>query len=195
VTTGHTNKNHLNKNHLTNKKHMLISSETSESVSKKSDDAQPEKTTGDSSSKKKPAEKYPAEFLEWYGIYPRKKAKGDALKAYRAAVKEIDHSELMEKTRKYVRYVEQSEPAMRFVPYPATWLRAARWDDELEPPEALNRAETGHRAPGTPSPRDKSAEQLMAELWAREDAQANNPNHQPQTAPLGWPYGSQKELG
>lgn len=95
-----------------------------------------------SSQKKTGAEKYPEDFLEWYGIYPRKKAKGDALKAYRAAMKEIDHSELMEKTRKFVRFVEQSQMEQMYIPYPATWLRASRWEDELEP-------ETPRTAPGS----------------------------------------------
>lgn len=135
VPGGHTNKNHLNKNHLTNKD-MLISEEKSVTPSNSTEVSEPGKETTQASEKKTPGEKYPTEFLEWYAIYPRKKAKGDALKAYRQALKEIDHDALVEKTRKYARYVEQTQTEAKFVPYPATWLRASQWDDELETPEA-----------------------------------------------------------
>ena len=191
-----TNKNHLNKNHITTKKHMLISGEKSEHVSHPEESQEPKKQESPPSQKKTQAEKYPQDFLDWYAIYPRKKAKGDALKAYKQALKEIDHDELVEKTRKYARYVEQSQTQQRYVPYPASWLRAAQWDDEQEPPEEINRTQAGYGAPGAPSPRDKSAEQLMREQWAREDALLNNnTNQQPQPGIFEWPYGAPKEIG
>lgn len=192
-TTGHTNKNHLNKNQLTNKD-MLISDEKSVTPSNSTEVSEPGKETTQASEKKTPAEKYPKDFLEWYNLYPRKKAKGEALKAYRQALKEIDHDELVEKTRKFVRYVEQSQTPSKYVPYPATWLRASQWDDELEPPAAQNQPGTGPGGSGAPSPRDKSAEQLLREQWAREDAYLNNTNQQPQSAIFEWPYGAQKEI-
>src|SRR5699024_2781419 len=130
-TTVHTNKNHLNKNHLTNKDMRIPDG-------KRVDLAQGElvemadATTAQPSEPKKAANKYPADFEAWYKIYPRKKAKGDALKAYKAARKLVGQQELVEKTAKYARYVEQSGTEPRFVPYPATWLRAAQWDDEQD---------------------------------------------------------------
>lgn len=89
-------------------------------------------TPAQPSEQKKPANKYPADFEAWYKIYPRKKAKGDALKAYKAARKVVEQDELLEKTAKFARYVEQSGTEPQFVPYPATWLRAAQWDDEQD---------------------------------------------------------------
>lgn len=193
-TTVHTNKNHLNKNQLTNKD-MLIPDGKSVSASNPTEVSEPGKETTQASEKKTPAEKYPTEFLEWYAIYPRKKAKGDALKAYRQALKEIDHDALVEKTRKFARYVEQTQTPAQYVPYPATWLRASQWDDELEPPEALRHPGTAPGGSGTPSARDKSAEQLLREQWAREDAYLNNnTNQQPQSAIFEWPYGAQREI-
>lgn len=173
-------------------KHMLISSEKSVTPSNSTEVSEPGKDTTQASKKKTPAEKYPKDFLEWYAIYPRKKAKGDALKAYRQALKEIDHDELVEKTRKYARYVEQTQTPAQYVPYPATWLRASQWDDELEAPEASRTVPGGS---GAPSARDKSAEQLLREQWAREDAQLNNnTNQQPQSAIFEWPYSEQREI-
>lgn len=173
-------------------KHMLISGEKSENDSLPIDVIEPSENEPSSSEKKKGDGKYPADFLEWYAIYPRKKAKGDALKAYRAAMKEVDHATLMEKTRKFVVFVEQSQQEQQYIPYPASWLRASRWEDELEDetPRALPGYHTDVRKP---SARDKSAEQLMREQWAREDAQLNN-NNQPQTEVFEWPYGVSKEI-
>ena len=177
------------------KTNMLIPDGKSVTPSNSTEVSQPGKDTTQASEKKTPAEKYPTEFLEWYAIYPRKKAKGDALKAYRQALKEIDHDELVEKTRKFARYVEQTQEPAKFVPYPATWLRASQWDDELEPPEALRHPGTVPGGSGTPSARDKSAEQLLREQWAREDAYLNNnTNQQPQSAIFEWPYGAQREI-
>ena len=128
-------------------KHMLISGEKSDNASLPIDGIDAPGNDTSSSQKKTEAEKYPADFLEWYAMYPRKKAKGDALKAYRAARKEIGHLELMEKTRKYVRYVEQWQMEQQFIPYPATWLRASRWEDELEtPPSAPGSYADGRKA-------------------------------------------------
>lgn len=95
-------------------------------------------TPAQPSEPKKPANNYPPEFEQWYKIYPRKKAKGDALKAFKAARKNVGQDELVEKTAKFARYVEQAQMEARFVPYPATWLRAAQWEDELEAPQMPN---------------------------------------------------------
>lgn len=142
------------------KKHMLIPDGKSDNASLPLDGIDAPGNDTPSSQKKTGAGKYPEDFLEWYAMYPRKKAKGDALKAYRAARKEVGHSELMEKTRKYVRYVEQSQQEQKFVPYPATWLRASRWEDELETP---------HAAPGSYADgRKASALGIVSEMIAKD---------------------------
>lgn len=70
------------------------------------------------------------EFAEWYASYPRKRAKGAALKAFKAARKKASLQELMDA-------VEAQREALTakgqdFVPYPATWLNGERWADEPE---------------------------------------------------------------
>lgn len=68
------------------------------------------------------------EFAEWYDAYPRKRGKGQAAKAYRAARKKTSAAVLLAA-------VERQRPALtakgdEFCPYPATWLNGERWADE-----------------------------------------------------------------
>ena len=75
----------------------------------------------------------PSRFPDWWAIWGKKKAKGDAEKAYKAALKKISHDDLMAKTRAYWDHVKASGTDLQYVPYPATWLRAEQWDDDLTP--------------------------------------------------------------
>lgn len=80
-------------------------------------------------SKSEPPEK---NFPDWWSIWEKKKAKGDAEKAYKAAVpKKISHDDLMAKTRAYWAHVKATGTDLQYVPYPASWLRAEQWDDDL----------------------------------------------------------------
>ena len=165
VTHKKNNSKKINDQEEQYKKHMLIPDGKSDNASLPLDGIDAPGNDTPSSQKKTGAGKYPADFLEWYAMYPRKKAKGDALKAYRAARKEIGHLELMEKTRKYVRYVEQWQMEQKFIPYPASWLRASRWEDELETP---------HAAPGSYADgRKASALDIVREMIAK-DAHGQN---------------------
>ena len=79
----------------------------------------------------------PSRFPDWWSIWGKKKAKGDAEKAYKAAVpKKISHDDLMAKTRAYWDHVKRSGTDLQYVPYPATWLRGEQWDDDLGPSQA-----------------------------------------------------------
>ena len=75
-------------------------------------------------------------FDDWWAIWGKKKAKGDAAKAYKAALKKISHDDLMAKTRAYWDHVKASGTDLQYVPYPATGLRAEQWDDDLGPSQA-----------------------------------------------------------
>ena len=78
-----------------------------------------------------PVAREPSRFPDWWAIWGKKKAKGDAEKAYKAALKKISHDDLMAKTRAYWDHVKASGTDLQYVPYPATWLRAEQWDDDL----------------------------------------------------------------
>lgn len=133
-------------------------------------------TPAQPSEQKKPANKYPADFEEWYAQYPRKKAKGDALKAYKAARKLVGQQELVEKTAKYARYVEQSGMESRFVPYPATWLRAAQWDDEQDV-QAPNSSAVGAAGGRTQGAMDIARRMIFEQGYGQNTAGQANTNH------------------
>ena len=68
------------------------------------------------------------EFAEWYDAYPRKRGKGQAIKAYRAARKKAMASELIEAIQRQTPTLMAKGPD--FCPYPASWLNGERWEDE-----------------------------------------------------------------
>ena len=73
-------------------------------------------------------------FEDWYAIYPRKKSRADAERAFTKAVPSlIALPALMEKTRAFAASWESKPEAERkFIPYPASWLNAGSYDDEPE---------------------------------------------------------------
>lgn len=73
-----------------------------------------------------------SDFELFWEVYPRKRAKLDALKAWqqtssvRPAIEEIIAAlETMSEEHDW-----RDDPKGIYLPYPATWLRAGQWDDE-----------------------------------------------------------------
>ena len=75
------------------------------------------------------------EFAEWYESYPRKRGRGQALKAYRAARKKTDHETLMAAVG--AQRGRLMAKGADFCPHPATWLNGERWADEDEDAPAV----------------------------------------------------------
>jgi len=73
-------------------------------------------------------------FEEFWKAFPKKASKGSALKAWN---KLRPGKELREKIMAAIERAKKSEQWNRengrFIPYPATWLNAQGWEDELEP--------------------------------------------------------------
>jgi hypothetical protein len=70
-------------------------------------------------------------FDVFWGLYPKKQAKGEAEKAWRGIPKTpglIDRVHAA--VRLQLQSVEWLKDGGRFIPHPATWLRARRWEDE-----------------------------------------------------------------
>ena len=71
-------------------------------------------------------------FIHFWLLYPRKVGKGDAEKAFMAAIKETPPDAILAGIRRYADQVRQDGTQPKYVKYPAGWLRARRWLDEDE---------------------------------------------------------------
>ncbi len=74
---------------------------------------------------------YPPNFLKFWKIYPKKKSKGTALKAYKNIK---DPKPNLNIILNAVKKHQQSEDwkTKQFIPYPASWINQRRWEDEEE---------------------------------------------------------------
>lgn len=74
-----------------------------------------------------------SQFDEFWKVYPRKTAKGDARKAWAKAIK-AGHSPAAITAGATRFATERQGQDPKFTPYPASWLNAERWGDEPEQP-------------------------------------------------------------
>ena len=72
-------------------------------------------------------------FLEWYAVYPKKKGKQDALKAWKKIKfnDEVTPAMLIDSVTKQSYTDDWIKDKGQFVPLPATWLNGKRWEDEI----------------------------------------------------------------
>ena len=73
------------------------------------------------------------DFREWYETYPRRKKPADARKAYSKARKIATKDELLSGAEMVARLVRNQSQQLDYTPYPASWLNAESWADEVEP--------------------------------------------------------------
>lgn len=69
-------------------------------------------------------------FERFYSAYPKKKARGAALKAFDKAIRKIDPEYIIEKAQEFAKFWEGKDK--QYCPYPAKWLNQEQWEDELE---------------------------------------------------------------
>lgn len=70
-------------------------------------------------------------FGRFWAAYPKKKAKADAEKAFRVLKVDEDLlSTILLALEKQKRSPDWTKEGGQYVPYPATWLRGRRWEDE-----------------------------------------------------------------
>ncbi|WP_027575389.1 hypothetical protein [Bradyrhizobium sp. WSM1743] len=77
----------------------------------------------------------PDGFDAWYSIYPRKKQRRDAAKAFAKLIASgsIAIDDLMAKTQAFAARWEREPPERRqFIPYPASWINSGEYADEPE---------------------------------------------------------------
>jgi len=70
-------------------------------------------------------------FDVFYGLYPRKMARKDAEKAWKSMTAD-EQEKAIESLPQHLKYWKVKETAKDYIPYPASWLRAGRYDDELD---------------------------------------------------------------
>lgn len=74
---------------------------------------------------------YPAEFLEFWAAYPKKHSKGDAFRAWKAlGAKRPPLSAILAAIARQRTTEQWKRDGGQYIPYPATWLRGHRWDDD-----------------------------------------------------------------
>lgn len=91
------------------------------------------------------------QFQSFWETWPKeaRKAKGDAAKAWsqtdpnytggKYVKRPRDLGEVLESVRQWKQTRQWSKDGGKWIPNPATWLRAARWEDEIHPREKLHR--------------------------------------------------------
>jgi hypothetical protein len=70
-------------------------------------------------------------FAVFYGLYPRKMARKDAEKAWNKLTP-TEQAECLEAMPNYLKYWKIKETAKDYIPYPASFLNAQRWTDEID---------------------------------------------------------------
>jgi len=71
-------------------------------------------------------------FQLFYRLYPRKKSKGAAEKAFKAATKIATVEQIMAGLDRYVKECQGKDPS--YIKFPATWLNQQCWNDEPDAP-------------------------------------------------------------
>lgn len=71
-----------------------------------------------------------ADFEIFWKAYPKKKGKQDALKAFLKVKVPLDT--LLTSLEKQKRSADWQKDGGQFIPFPATWLNGARWEDEID---------------------------------------------------------------
>jgi len=101
-------------------------------------------------------------FDEFWEIYPRKVGKLDAEKAYTKALTKATVDRIRIGVEKFAANCG-SDP--KFVPHPATWLNAGRWDDERQEKQSVAGRWWGPK-PEFPPENQRGPERPRALHWA-----------------------------
>lgn len=73
-------------------------------------------------------------FEQFWSIYPKKKAKQDALKAFnKISPNDSLLTEILKGVENYSKTDDWQKEDGKYIPLPATFLRGGRWEDEINP--------------------------------------------------------------
>lgn len=106
-------------------------------------------------------------FEVFWGIYPRRLARKDAEKAWKriATAKQI---EVIEAIKKHATLWKQQGTERQFIPYPASWLNGARWEDEIELAPEMPQCDwnrNGMRDVGSPRCPDQAVKEIEKQFY------------------------------
>jgi uncharacterized protein YdaU (DUF1376 family) len=81
--------------------------------------------------------RYSDEFEHWWKMYPRKKNKGEAFKAFQKAKKIVGSDRLFSALSEQLPFLEREaqRDGGQYCPHPASWLNAGSYDDEPTQPQ------------------------------------------------------------
>jgi uncharacterized protein YdaU (DUF1376 family) len=81
--------------------------------------------------------RYSEEFDHWWKIYPRKKNKGEAFKAFQKAKKIVGADRLFSALLEQLPFLEREaqRDGGQYCPHPASWLNAGSYDDDPPKPQ------------------------------------------------------------
>ena len=93
---------------------------------------QPEKRRIDKSREEKTiAQKSTQVFDQFWSAYPKKRSKGDAEKAWKQLKPKPDMNKVLKSIEQLKKSHDWQKENGKYIPYPATWLRAKGWEDEV----------------------------------------------------------------
>lgn len=81
------------------------------------------------------------DFEKFWKVYPKKKAKGTAERAFEKAIKKTDLQTILNAIEIQKTTAEWKKDSGQYIPYPATWLNAECWNDEIKNAEEIYKRE------------------------------------------------------
>jgi hypothetical protein len=106
----------------------------------------------------KPLNDINEQFNDFWSVYPRKKGKGQARKAFEKALEKTDIVTILNGVVAYIENGDMDDP--QFIAHPSTWLNGERWEDEYVQVRSVS------RSPQVGGPRDWVREMHeMGEHW------------------------------
>lgn len=74
-------------------------------------------------------EPYSTEFSEFWDVYPKKKHKDDAWRAWKGRKDRPPIADLIASVREHIASTDWTKDSGQYIPNPATWIRAGGWKD------------------------------------------------------------------
>ena len=71
------------------------------------------------------------DFEAFWSVYPKKKNKGNARKAFKKAIKKTSLQNLIDAVEAQKQTKDWQKDNGQFIPYPSTWLNAEGWENEV----------------------------------------------------------------